>query len=190
MENIQEIKISKLEVNKGQIEGLPANPRAWDNEDVERLANSLEETPELLECRPLLVTPNGNKFVVLGGNMRLAALKKLKRQLCPCIVLDNITVLKMKEIVLKDNSSFGEWDTDELANAWDDLPLADYGISLGGIEAAGMEFDNQELDVEEFDEDMTMNFRFDAEDMAKVRGYFADKDPKQEILRLTGYEQD
>lgn len=53
-----------------------------------------------------------------------------------------------------------------------------------------MEFDNQELDVDEFNEDMTMNFRFDADDMAKVRGYFADKDPKQEILRLTGYEQD
>ena len=189
MEN-KSIPISKLVGNKGQIEGLPANPRTWDNEDIIRLAASLEETPELLQCRPLLVTPHDKKFVVLGGNMRLEALKKLKHQECPCIVLEGLPTDKMKEIVLKDNSSFGEWDMDELTNAWDDLPLAEYGISMEITETDDPEFDNKELDVDEFDEDMTMNFRFNAEDMAKVKGYFVDKDPKQEILRLTGYEQD
>ena len=35
---------------------------------------------------------------------------------------------KLKEIVLKDNSSMGSWDFDALANEWGDLPLTDWGI--------------------------------------------------------------
>ena len=77
------IKIKDLEQNTGQIPGLPANPRQWTREDVDRLAASIEETPELLEARPLIVILHGTKFVVLGGNLRLAALKKLKRTEAP-----------------------------------------------------------------------------------------------------------
>ena len=122
--------------------------------------------------------------------MRLAALKHLKRKECPCIVLDGIDVGKMKEIVLKDNSSFGEWDTDELANGWDDLPLADWGVNVAGVETTVGDFDNQELDVADWEENMSMNFRLEHEEMERVKKYFADKDPRVELLRLTGYEQD
>ena len=31
---------------------------------------------------------------------------------------------------IKDNASFGDWDMDVLANAWDDLPLVDWGVDL------------------------------------------------------------
>ena len=70
-------KLSRLAMNTGQIHGLPKNPRQWTATDVDRLACSIKETPELLDARPLIVVEHGNKFVVLGGNLRLAALKKL-----------------------------------------------------------------------------------------------------------------
>ena len=123
------IDIKKIAQNTGQIAGLPANPRQWKKADVERLAKSIEETPELLEARPIIVMPHDGKYIVLGGNLRLAALKHLGWKDVPVYVLPEDTPIdKQKEIVIKDNGSFGEWDYDELANQWDDLPLADWGV--------------------------------------------------------------
>lgn len=123
------LDIKKIEPNSGQIEGLPSNPRQWDQTDVDRLAESIEETPELLDARPLIVVPLKDKFIVLGGNLRLAALKKLKRKNAPCYILpDDTPADKMKEIVIKDNGSFGQWDMGALANEWGDLPLPDWGV--------------------------------------------------------------
>lgn len=45
-----------------------------------------------------------------------------------CVVPRDMSIAKMKEIVLKDNGSWGAWDFDALANEWDDLPLTDWGI--------------------------------------------------------------
>jgi len=126
---MMELKITQLSQNSGQIAGLPANPRQWKKADVERLAKSIEETPELLDARPLIVMPHDGKYIVLGGNLRLAALKHLGRKEAPVYVLpDDTSIDKQKEIVIKDNGSFGEWDYDVLANEWDDLPLADWGV--------------------------------------------------------------
>ena len=126
---IQQIPVSKLAPNKGQIEGLPANPRQWTQADIDRIAKSLKETPELFEMRPCIVYPHGDKFVILGGNLRYTGAKANKDKDVPCIVMPEDTpVEKLKEIVVKDNSSFGAWDYDALANEWDDLPLQDWGV--------------------------------------------------------------
>lgn len=125
----ERIKISKLVMNDGQIEGLPKNPRQWTKADIEKLMESIKETPELLEARGCIVYPQNDKFFVLGGNMRLAACRQLGHKEVPCIVLDaDTSVDKLREIVIKDNGSFGAWDFDMLANEWDDLPLADWGV--------------------------------------------------------------
>lgn len=123
------IKLSELEPNAGQVEGLPVNPRQWTKGDVTKLAKSLKETPELFEARPIIVYPHGGKYVILGGNMRYEACRENKDEDAPCVVMPEGTpVPKLKEIVLKDNSSFGQWDYDALANEWDDLPLVDMGV--------------------------------------------------------------
>lgn len=125
---IVKIKTSLLEANTGQVWGLPSNPRQWTKDELRRLAASLLETPELFEARPCLVYPHEGKYIVLGGNFRLAASKENKAKEVPCIVFPADTpVEKLKEIVIKDNGAFGSWDFDALANEWDDLPLADWG---------------------------------------------------------------
>lgn len=145
------IKLSKLVQNNGQIEGVPKNPRQWTKDDVERLKQSIEETPELLEARGCIVYPLGDKFVVLGGNMRLAACKQLGHKEVDCVVLDaDTTPDKLKEIVIKDNGSFGAWDFDMLANEWDDLPLADWGVPVPVFEE---EEEKKEAVEDDFDEE-------------------------------------
>lgn len=124
------LPLAELELNNGQIEGLPANPRQWTLTDVERLAASLNETPELLEMRCPIVVPHEGKFVVLGGNLRLAAARHNKDTEVACFVMEGATTEKMKEIVIKDNGSFGKWDFDSLANEWTDEPLNDWGVDV------------------------------------------------------------
>ena len=137
---IQRINIGLLTANTGQIEGLPANPRTWTQTEIDRLAKSLNETPELFEMRPLLVYEQGLEYVILGGNLRYEGAKKNKATECPCIVIPADTdVEKLKEIVIKDNGSFGEWDVPLLLDEWGDLPLEDWGAPSWKHDSVDME---------------------------------------------------
>ena len=129
MVEFKKLPLAKLAMNTGQIEGLPANPRQWTQEELDKLAKSIEETPELLDARGAIVVPHKGKFVVLGGNMRVTAARKLDLKEMPCAVIpEDTAVKKLREIVVKDNGSFGAWDFDALANEWDDEPLTDWGV--------------------------------------------------------------
>ena len=37
-------------------------------------------------------------------------------------------MVEQGQIIVKDNGAFGAWDYDMLANEWDDLPLAEWGL--------------------------------------------------------------
>ena len=125
------IAIGKLQSNKGQIEGLPGNPRLIKDQKFDKLVKSIEENPEMLQMRELLVYPHGDAFVVIGGNMRLEAMKKLGYKECPCKVIPaDATVEQLKAYTIKDNNGFGEWDFDMLANEWDVEQLEDWGLDL------------------------------------------------------------
>lgn len=156
---IKKINISEVEVNNGQINGLPANPRQWTKEVFSKLRKSLKETPELFEARGVIVYPLNGKYIALGGNMRLEAARANKAKEVPCIVLpSNLTVEKLKEIVIKDNGSFGAWDIDSLANEWDDLPLEEWGYSL---ESFTIDEEESEDSKETKEDDLvTMIFKF------------------------------
>lgn len=147
---IQFLPLAALAQNTGQIDGLPSNPRQWTQTDIDRLAKSLEETPELFEARPLIVYPHGSEYVILGGNLRFSAAKKLKMQDVPVHILDeDLSLEKLREIVIKDNGSFGEWDMDMLANEWDDLPLKDWGVDIG-------DWEQKEISPDDFGEDFSL----------------------------------
>ena len=146
------INLTDLVLNEGQVTGLPTNPRQWTRAELENLKKSLQETPELLEARGILVYPWEGKYLVLGGNMRLSALKALKAKDAPCIVFPEDTpVDKLKEVVIKDNGSFGQWDFDSLANEWGDLPLTDWGVPVFDMDEEKQ--DEPEVVEDDFDED-------------------------------------
>lgn len=123
------LPLTALKRNEGQIEGLPTNPREWSKAEIERLKKSIRQTPELMEARGIIVYPHKGEYIILGGNMRYTALSEMKVEQAPCIVLpEGMPIEKLKEIVIKDNGSFGSWDYDLLANEWDELPLTDWGV--------------------------------------------------------------
>lgn len=136
------IEISELQPNEGQIAGLPKNPRQWKQREFDELKKSIRECPELLNARGCLVYPYNGSYIVIGGNMRLSACKALKMQEVPCIVLpEGLAVDKLKEIAIKDNGAFGEWDFDLLANEWDSLPLGEWGAGLPKFEPWGEDYE-------------------------------------------------
>lgn len=133
---IKNIKVTDLEINKGQIFGLPKNPRFIRDERYNALKHSIEEAPEMLGLRELLVYPYEGKNIVIGGNMRLRACLDLGYAEIPCKVLPEETpVAKLREYVIKDNESFGQNDWDILANEWDAAQLTSWGVDLPIMES-------------------------------------------------------
>ena len=131
MVEFYKIPLGILDFNTGQIPGLPANPREWTDAELKKLAKSMKGTPELAEARGCIVVPYKGRHVVLGGNLRLAAAKFLKWPAIMCAVLPEDTkVAKLKEVVLKDNSSFGSWDLSMLRKDWSEFDLSGWGIDV------------------------------------------------------------
>lgn len=128
---VKNIPIGEIELNKGQVEGLPKNPRFIKDYRFEALKKSIQDAPEMLSLRELIVYPHGGKYIVIGGNMRLRACKELGFKEVPCKVLDEQTPAdKLREYTIKDNNAFGDTDFDLLANEWDTDELGDWGLDI------------------------------------------------------------
>lgn len=133
----ERINLSSLELNEGQIVGIPKNPRYLKGEEHDKLKKSLKDSPELLQYKPLMVYAiEGGKFVVICGNMRLRICQELHNEgvqgfdALPCFVLNkDVPIAKIKEYAIKDNVQAGNWDWDELANGdWEVEDLQEWGV--------------------------------------------------------------
>lgn len=131
------INLRCLELNEGQIVGIPKNPRYLKDEEHDKLKKSLKDSPELLQYKPLMVYAiESGKFVVICGNMRLRICQELHNEgveafdALPCFVLNkDVPIAKIKEYAIKDNVQAGNWDWDELANGdWEVEDLQDWGV--------------------------------------------------------------
>jgi hypothetical protein len=69
-------------------------------------------------------------MVIIAGNQRYEAAKSLKLKEVPTFLIEGLDEAKEREIIIRDNISNGEFDFDELANSWGDLPLVDWGVDL------------------------------------------------------------
>ena len=114
-------------VNIKQVLPNPDNPRFIKDYKFEKLVKSIKEFPQMLDLRPIVVNQD---MIVLGGNMRLKACEEAGLTEVHIIFADNLTPDQEKEFIIKDNSSFGEWDWDLLANEWTTDNLQDWGIDV------------------------------------------------------------
>jgi site-specific DNA-methyltransferase (adenine-specific) len=96
----------------------------------------------MLNLRPIVVDAD---YVVLGGNMRLKACIEAGLTEVPIIIASELTKEQQGEFIIKDNVGFGEWDWEELANAWEVEELAEWGLDLP------LDFDEKEIDAVEDD---------------------------------------
>ena len=122
--------------NKGQIPGVPKNPRVIRDGKYELLKKSIQEDPEMMGLREILVYRYGGGLVIIGGNMRFRALKELGyTETAVKIIPNNTPADKLRRIVLKDNSGFGEWDFEGLTGEWDADDIAAAAIDIPEIDA-------------------------------------------------------
>ena len=65
--------ITQLHPNQGQVEGLPKNPRFIRDPKFKKLVKSIQDDPEMLELRELIVYQHQDErgFVIIGGNMKI-----------------------------------------------------------------------------------------------------------------------
>tara|TARA_R100000656_G_scaffold87541_1_gene63627 strand:+ start:1021 stop:1563 length:543 start_codon:yes stop_codon:yes gene_type:complete len=117
---IHQIKINKVKAN-------PNNPRLIKDFKFKKLVQSIKDFPEMLKLRPIVVNKD---MVVLGGNMRLKACIDAGLKEVWVAKAWELTPEQENEFIIKDNSNFGEWDWDILANSWDAELLKDWGIDV------------------------------------------------------------
>jgi len=128
----------------GTIKNNPNNPRVIKDDKFKKLVQSIKDLPEMAEVRPVVVNTD---MVVLGGNMRLKAMREAGWKDVPIQVVD-WDEDKQRQFIIKDNVSGGEWDWEMLANEWDTEELQEWGLDLP-------DFDNaKELEAEEDDYEM------------------------------------
>jgi len=117
----------KEQVKLYKIKGNPLNPRVIKTDKFKKLVKSIQEFPEMLKLRPIVVDED---MMVLGGNMRLRASKDAGLKEVWIEVAEGFTEEQKKEFIVKDNVGFGEWEWDMLANEWDSVQLAEWGLNV------------------------------------------------------------
>jgi len=117
----------KQQVKISQVKGNPNNPRIIKNDKFKKLVKSIQEFPEMLKLRPIVVDED---MMVLGGNMRLKASKDAGLKEVWIEIAEGLTDEQKKEFIVKDNVGFGEWEWDMLANEWDSVQLAEWGLDV------------------------------------------------------------
>ncbi len=117
---MQKVKLSDIRPN-------PNNPRVIKDDKFKKLVKSIQDFPQMLELRPIVVN---DEMIVLGGNMRLKALEHLGIEETYIIKAKDLTDKQEQEFIIKDNVGYGEWDWDQLANEWDVEDLDDWGLDL------------------------------------------------------------
>jgi len=105
----------------------PKNPRTINKRQFEALKQSILNSPKVLELSPLILNEDN---IVLGGNMRLKAITELGFTEVPCIIVSGLSDEKQKELVIKDNINYGDWDWNVLIDEWTIPVLTDMGLTL------------------------------------------------------------
>ncbi len=90
------------------IKSNPNNPRVIKDDKFRKLVKSIEEFPKMMVLRPMIIN---NDNIVLGGNMRLKALKELGYKDIPedwVKRADDLTEEEARRFIIADNVGFGE----------------------------------------------------------------------------------
>tara|TARA_R110000824_G_scaffold15839_1_gene66456 strand:+ start:5492 stop:6136 length:645 start_codon:yes stop_codon:yes gene_type:complete len=149
-------KIAEITVNT-------ENPRTINKKEFNKLKKSIKEAPFMLKLKPLTVNED---MVILGGNMRYRAMLELGHKevnyqvLTEADIKEAISEYKtigvkkerqdiIDEFLIKDNTHYGVWDYDMLANNYHHHPLADWGSEVPTLNEQA-EIEEQEIEFSEY----------------------------------------
>jgi ParB-like chromosome segregation protein Spo0J len=174
---IKKVKIAEVKPN-------PNNPRLIKDDKFRKLVKSIQEFPDMLNVRPIVVNQD---MVVLGGNMRLKAIKEAGHTEIAVEIVD-WNEQQQKEFIIKDNASFGEWDWDDLANNWDAQELTEWGLDIPNFNIEGFTDKNKELSLDDVTDLMTITLKYTEDEYHIVKDALLKlaATPEQAIWKLLG----
>lgn len=171
--NIEVVKIKDIKSN-------PNNPRVIKDDKFHKLCESIKEFPRMLELRPIVVNDD---MVVLGGNMRLKALKHLGLTEAPVIKASELTEEQQRQFIIKDNAGFGEWDWEMLANEWDLEELDKWGIDVPTFPETELEAEEDNYEVPEtIETDIVLGDLFEIGEHRLLCGDSTDSDAVAKLM--------
>lgn len=132
------MKLSQIKLN-------PNNPRVIKDDKFAKLVKSITEFPKMMALRPIVIN---NDNVVLGGNMRLKALKEIGYKEIPDEWVkraDYLTEDEARRFIIADNVGFGEHDWEMLANEWDVEELGEWGLDIPNFEIETLKAEDDEF---------------------------------------------
>lgn len=109
---------------------LANNPRKITKADFQRLVDSINING-FWKHRPMALEEKDGKLVVLAGNQRLKAARKLKLNEVPCVIYSDLTEEERVDIITRDNINNGEFD-DVVLN--EDPMYADLDLEFIGLQ--------------------------------------------------------
>src|SRR3989344_7641375 len=113
MNKIYDRKINIKQVSTNLLRPAEYNPRYWDKEAENQLAESIKRFGIV---DPLLVNAaEERKNIVIGGHFRLSVMKELGIKTVPVVYINIPDIEKEKELNIRLNKNTGEFDWDALA---------------------------------------------------------------------------
>lgn len=122
------MKVVKLKLK--DLKPNPNNPRVITSLMLDKLKKSIQDFPDMLELRPIILDLDNT---ILAGNMRHKALTELGYVEAPCIYATDLSEDEKKDLLIKNNLSFGEWDWEEIITNWQVDSIRDWGLEVPGF---------------------------------------------------------
>lgn len=112
----QETEVQRVVLRPlASIKPNPKNPRTSDPEGLENLCESIKANPAFFNARPILLSDRTGELVIIGGERRSEAAKRLGMTEVPTILLSGLNEAQEDEIMVRDNTHNGRWDDRALA---------------------------------------------------------------------------
>jgi DNA modification methylase len=167
-------------VKVSQVLSNPNNPRVIKDDKFKKLVKSIQEFPEMLDIRPIVVN---DQMIVLGGNMRLKACKEAGLKEVPIIKVSNLTEDQQREFIIKDNVSGGEWDWNMLSSEWDVNLLDEWGLDVPEMNINTLEAEEDDFEVpDEVKTDIVIGDLFEIGEHRLLCGDSTDSDQVAKLM--------
>lgn len=173
------------------------NPRGIKAEDFERLKKQILK---LGVYKPLICYQAGKKYVILGGNMRIRALKELGVKEVEISLVIPKTEAERIEYALSDNDRAGYYEEDKLAELvfpyMAKLNLEDFKVDIGQavdlkilLEDFSLEFDDKANQIPEIDDSPSITQKGQVFLLGRHRIMCGDSGSPEDLDRLMNGER-